>query len=62
MPCPLCLAGLKEPHSKEDWSRIGKDGDLYDHLKEVLEQRRIDREKRFNQAGVPLAEREFYCG
>jgi hypothetical protein len=53
---------LKEPHTKADWARIGKGGDLHDHLDEVLEQRRIAREKAFDEAGVSLADRQFYCG
>jgi hypothetical protein len=64
MPCPLCLAGLTEPHSREDWKRIGPGGDLNNHLEKVLADRREETYKRFEAKGISRAEVDgmFICG
>lgn len=41
MPCPLCLLGLKEPHTREDWDSL-RDPEVRARLDEI-HQRRLDR-------------------
>jgi hypothetical protein len=37
MPCPLCLLGFPDPHTKEDWKRLAEDEELQKRLEELLD-------------------------
>lgn len=35
-PCPLCLLGFEDSHSKEDWDRLAEDEELNKKLVKIL--------------------------
>jgi hypothetical protein len=36
VPCPLCLIGFKQPHSKRDWEILRTDPALKEKVREAL--------------------------
>jgi len=38
-PCPLCVLGFPEPHTKEDWKRFSEDKDLHDKFDKIMKER-----------------------
>ena len=47
MPCPMCLLGYPEPHTKEDWARVMGDPDERERLHAIVEARRKEVEKAY---------------
>jgi hypothetical protein len=39
MPCPLCLLGFPQEHTKEDWEMLGSSDELKDKLIAILKEK-----------------------
>lgn len=54
MPCPLCLLGFPQPHSKADWEEFRNSQELRDKLNEIRKPIREAQRKRLLETGEQL--------